>query len=470
MSSSSKHSAGQLHLLDLSEASRAVQKKEVSPVELTQACLARIEKLNPHLNAFITVTGTEALDAARKAEAEIARGEWKGPLHGIPLAVKDLIETAGVKTTAASAVLQDNVPNADAEVIRRLKSAGAILLGKLNLHEFAYGGSGVIGHFGPARNPWNTAHITGGSSSGSAAAVAACLCYGAIGTDTAGSIRLPAACCGITGLKPTYGLVSARGVIPLSWSLDHVGPMARTAVDAALMLQVIAAYDPQDIGSQKFPPVYYPSAIEESIATLRIGVAHDYWNEVDGEIKSAVDSAVTALGKITAGAQEVELSTETDRTLVRCEAYAYHQKYLSAKEKGYDPETLRRIGSGADVTAPQYIQAQRELLQQRRQILQMFERIDLILTPTTPMLAPTFTELQAAPDQLRNKEMIMLRNTRPFNVYGLPSISVNCGFSKSGLPIGLQIIGAPGSEGSVLGLAHAYQKQTDWHKHKPLVE
>jgi aspartyl-tRNA(Asn)/glutamyl-tRNA(Gln) amidotransferase subunit A len=470
MSSSSKHSAGQLHLLDLSEASRAVQKKEVSPVELTQACLARIEKLNPHLNAFITVTGTEALDAARKAEAEIARGEWKGPLHGIPLAVKDLIETAGVKTTAASAVLQDNVPNADAEVIRRLKSAGAILLGKLNLHEFAYGGSGVIGHFGPARNPWNTAHITGGSSSGSAAAVAACLCYGAIGTDTAGSIRLPAACCGITGLKPTYGLVSARGVIPLSWSLDHVGPMARTAVDAALMLQVIAAYDPQDIGSQKFPPVYYPSAIEESIATLRIGVAHDYWNEVDGEIKSAVDSAVTALGKITAGAQEVELSTETDRTLVRCEAYAYHQKYLSAKEKGYDPETLRRIGSGADVTAAQYIQAQRELLQQRRQILQMFERIDLILTPTTPLLAPTFTELQAAPDQLRNKEMIMLRNTRPFNVYGLPSISVNCGFSKSGLPIGLQIIGAPGSEGSVLGLAHAYQKQTDWHKHKPLVE
>jgi aspartyl-tRNA(Asn)/glutamyl-tRNA(Gln) amidotransferase subunit A len=470
MSSSSKHSAGQLHLLDLSEASRAVQKKEVSPVELTQACLARIEKLNPHLNAFITVTGTEALDAARKAEAEIARGEWKGPLHGIPLAVKDLIETAGVKTTAASAVLQDNVPNADAEVIRRLKSAGAILLGKLNLHEFAYGGSGVIGHFGPARNPWNTAHITGGSSSGSAAAVAACLCYGAIGTDTAGSIRLPAACCGITGLKPTYGLVSARGVIPLSWSLDHVGPMARTAVDAALMLQVIAAYDPQDIGSQKFPPVYYPSAIEESIATLRIGVAPDYWNEVDREIKSAVDSAVAALAKITSGAQDIGLSTETDRTLVRCEAYAYHQKYLSAKEKGYDPETVRRIGSGADVTAPQYIQAQRELLQQRRQILQMFERIDLILTPTTPLLAPTFTELQAAPDQLRNKEMIMLRNTRPFNVYGLPSISVNCGFSKSGLPIGLQIIGAPGSEGSVLGLAHAYQKQTDWHKHKPLVE
>lgn len=467
MSSSAKYSADDLPLLDLADVSRAVQKKEVSPVEITQACLARIAKLNPTLNAFITVTGTAALEDSRKAEAEITRGEWKGPLHGIPLAVKDLIETAGVKTTAASAVLKNNVPTADAEVIRRLKSAGAILLGKLNLHEFAYGGSGIIGHFGPARNPWNIAHVTGGSSSGSATAVAACLCYGAIGTDTAGSIRLPAACCGITGLKPTYGLVSARGVIPLSWSLDHVGPMARTAADAALILQAIAAYDPQDIGSQKFPPVYYPSAIEESTAALRLGVARDYWNEVDKEIKSAVDSAVTALAKITAGTQEVALSTETDRTLVRCEAYAYQQKYLPGNEKDYDPETLRRIRSGADVTAPQYIRAQRELLLQRRQILQLFERVDLILTPTTPLLAPTFDELQAAPDQLRNKEMIMLRNTRPFNVYGLPSISLNCGFSKSGLPIGLQLIGAPGAEGSVLALACTYQKHTDWHKQKP---
>ncbi|HWS18502.1 MAG TPA: amidase, partial [Candidatus Elarobacter sp.] len=460
MSSSAKYSATELPFLDLSEASRAVQKKEVSPVELTQACLARIERLNPKLNAFITVTDTAALEAARQAEAEIARGEWKGPLHGIPLAVKDLIETAGVKTTAASTVLKDHVPTADAEVIRRLKSAGAILLGKLNLHEFAYGGSGIIGQFGPARNPWKTAHVTGGSSSGSAAAVAACLCYGAIGTDTAGSIRLPAACCGITGLKPTYGLVSTRGVIPLSWSLDHVGPMARTAADAALMLQAIAAYDPQDVCSQKFPPVYYPSAIEEGTAALRLGVPRDFWSEIDGEIKHAVDAAVAALGKITAGTQDIELSTDTDRTLVRCEAYAYHQKYLPQHEQDYDPETLRRIRSGADVTVAQYIRAQRELLRQRRQILHLFERVDLILTPTTPVLAPTLAELQSAPEQLRNKEMVMLRNTRPFNVYGLPSISLNCGLSKSGLPIGLQITGAPGTEGTVLALTHAYQKQS----------
>ena len=467
MSPSAKHSAGELARLDLAAASRAVQKKEVSPVELTNACLERIERLNPKLNAFITVTGETALEEARRAEAEIARGEWKGPLHGIPLAVKDLVETAGVKTTAASAVLKDNVPTADAEVIRRLKSAGAILLGKLNLHEFAYGGSGIIGHFGPARNPWNTAHVTGGSSSGSAAAVAACLCYGAIGTDTAGSIRLPAACCGITGLKPTYGLVSARGVIPLSWSLDHVGPMARTAVDAALMLQAIAAYDPQDIYCQKFPPVYYPSAIEEKTEAWRVGVARDFWNDVDEEIKLAVDAAVAAIGKITAGVQEIELSTHADRTLVRCEPYAYHQKYLPQQENDYDPETLRRIRSGTDVSAIQYIQAYRDLLQQRRQIMRLFDDVDLVLTPTTPNLAPSLAELQAEPDRLRAKELVMLRNTRPFNVYGLPSISVSCGFSKSGLPIGLQITGAPGTEGAVLALAHAYQKESAWHRKIP---
>jgi aspartyl-tRNA(Asn)/glutamyl-tRNA(Gln) amidotransferase subunit A len=469
MPSPANKSASELPLLDLAEASRAVQKKEVSPVELTRACLERIERLNPKLNAFITVTGDAALEHARTAEAEITRGEWRGPLHGIPLAVKDLIETAGVKTTAASAVLKDNVPTADAEVIRRLKSAGAILLGKLNLHEFAYGGSGIIGHFGPARNPWNTAHVTGGSSSGSAAAVAACLCYGAIGTDTAGSIRLPAACCGITGLKPTYGLVSMRGVIPLSWSLDHVGPMARTANDVALMLQAIAAYDPQDIYCQKLPPVYYPSAIEEKTAALRLGVARDFWNDVDEEIKVAADAAVAAIGKTAAGVQEVELSTNADRTLVRCEPYAYHQKYLSQLENDYDPETLRRIRSGADVTAVQYVQAYRGLLQQRRQILDLFQDVDLLLTPTTPTLTPSFAELQAAPDQLRGKELVMLRNTRPFNVYGLPSISLNCGFSRSGLPIGLQITGAPGTEGAVLAVAHTYQQQSAWHRNIPKI-
>jgi aspartyl-tRNA(Asn)/glutamyl-tRNA(Gln) amidotransferase subunit A len=467
MPSSAGHSTNQLPLLELAEASQAVQKKEVSPVELTEACLKEIERRNPELNAFITVTAVSALGEARKAEAEIARGEWRGPLHGIPLAVKDLAETAGVRTTAASAVLKDNVPTTDAEVIRRLKAAGAILLGKVNLHEFAYGGSGIIGHFGPARNPWNTAHITGGSSSGSAAAVAGGLCYGAIGTDTAGSIRLPSAFCGLTGHKPTYGLVSTRGIIPLSWSLDHVGPMARTAADAAIMLQAIASYDPQDIYCQRFPPVFYPSAIEEPATALRLGIAREFWSQLDDEVRTAVDAGVSALQSLTAGTREISLSTAADRTVVRSEPYAYHQQHLPAHENDYHPETLKRIRSGADVTAAQYIQAYRDLLRQRREILQLFEQVDLIITPTTPGLPPSFAELEAAPDQLRNKELVMLRNTRPFNMLGLPSASICCGFSQAGLPIGLQITGAPGADGVVLCLAHTYQKQTSWHKKRP---
>jgi aspartyl-tRNA(Asn)/glutamyl-tRNA(Gln) amidotransferase subunit A len=459
--------ASQLPLLDLAEAGRLIQKKEVSPVELAQACLARIERLDPKLNSFITVTADSALEEARRAEAEIARGEWKGPLHGIPVAVKDLAETAGVRTTAASKVLERHVPSEDAEVVRRLRSAGAVLLGKLNLHEFAYGGSGVIGHFGPARNPWNTAHITGGSSSGGAAAVAAGLCYAAIGTDTAGSIRLPAAYCGIVGLKPSYGLVSTRGILPLSWSLDHVGPMARTVTDAALLLQAIAHYDHLDFYCQKFPPVYYPSAIEEDCSALRLGAPRSFWADLDPEIEHAVDAAIALLSRLTAGLKEIDLSFEADRTVVRCEPYVYHQRYLPAHESDYHPETLRRIRSGADVTAADYIHRYRELLHQRREVLHLFEQVDLVITPAVPVMPPSFAELEASPDELRAKELVMLRNTRPFNVFGLPSISVPCGFSRKGLPIGMQISGAPGGEGVVMALARLYEKQTDWRRRPP---
>jgi len=467
MPSPASTSHQQLPYPDLAQASQAVQTKEASPVDLTQACLDRIERLNPQVNAFITVTPDAALEEARKAEAEIKRGEWKGPLHGMPLAVKDLVETAGVKTTAASKVLANNVTKEDAEVVRRLRSAGAVLLGKLNLHEFAYGGSGVIGHFGPAKNPWNLEHITGGSSSGSAAAVAAGLCYGAIGTDTAGSIRLPAAYCGITGLKPSFGLVSARGVIPLSWSLDHVGPMARTVADCALMLQAIAHYDAKDINCQKFPPVYYPSAMREPTTSLRIGLAKEFFQDVDAEIVNAIESAVALIKKLVTSVSDISLSTDVDRTVLRCEPFAYHQAYMAEHEKDYDPETLKRIRSGSDVSAADYIHRYRELLTQRREIAKLFNRVDLIITPTTPLPPPTFAELAKSPNELRPKELIMLRNTRPFNIYGLPSISVPCGFTKSGLPIGLQISGASGTEGSVLSLAGAYQKETDWHVKRP---
>ncbi|HET7871197.1 MAG TPA: amidase, partial [Terriglobales bacterium] len=292
-------------------------------------------------------------------------------------------------------------------------------------------------------------------------------CYGAIGTDTAGSIRLPAAYCGIVGLKPSYGLVSTRGIIPLSWSLDHAGPMARTVTDVALLLQAIAHYDHHDFYCQKFPPVYYPSAIEEDCSGLRLAAPRNFWADLDPEIDRAIATAVALLSRITAGLKDIELSSEADRTVVRCEPYVYHQRYLPAHENDYHPETLRRIRSGADVTAAGYIDKYRDLLRQRREVLHLFEQVDLLITPTVPVMPPSFAELDAAPAELRAKELVMLRNTRPFNVYGLPSISLPCGFSQAGLPIGLQISGAPGAEGVVLALALAYEKATPWHTRRP---
>jgi len=461
-------SSGDIAMLNLSEASQQIQKRSLSPVELTRACLERIERLNPELNAFITITAESALNEAKRAEAEIAEGKWRGPLHGVPVALKDLIETAGVRTTAASSVLKDNIPATDAPVVQRLKQAGVVLLGKLNLHEFAYGGSAVISHFGPVRNPWNLAHITGGSSSGSAAAVAAGLCYGSIGTDTAGSIRLPAAYCGIVGLKPSYGLVSVRGVIPLSWSHDHVGPMTRTVADAALMLQVIADYDPEDIYSQKFPAVDYPAAIEETVSALRLGVPRNFfWQELDPEVEAAAQSALDKLAALTSGISDVSPAIPIDRSVFICEPFVYHQKYLGQHASEYHPETLRRIQTGATVTAKEYIEGQRELQRLRRHILHIFEQVDLLITPTSPILPPTIAQLEAAPEKLRPTELTTLRNTRPFNVFGVPTISIPCGFSKSGLPIGLQISGAPGAEGMVLALARAYEAETEWHKQRP---
>jgi aspartyl-tRNA(Asn)/glutamyl-tRNA(Gln) amidotransferase subunit A len=451
-----------LAFLTLSEASQQIQKRAVSPVDLTQACLGRIERLNPQLNAYITVTAGSALEEAKTAEREISEGKWRGPLHGIPMAVKDLIETAQVRTTAASAVLQNYVPGHDAPIVQRLREAGVVMLGKLNLHEFAYGGSGIIGHFGAARNPWNSAHITGGSSSGSAAAVSAGLCYGAIGTDTAGSIRLPASCCGIVGLKPSYGLVSTRGVIPLSWTHDHAGPMARTVADTALILQAIASYDPADICSHKFPAVHYPAAMEENTRPLRLGVPREFfWQQLDAEVEQAAEAALKLLSELTTGAHDVRISVPTDTAVFRCEPFSYHQKYLAEHGNEYHPETLRRIRTGAEVTATEYIDGYRKLQQHRRDILRVFEEVDLLITPTTTILTPTIAGLEAAPQELRPTEIMMLRNTRPFNVFGLPTISIPCGFSKSGLPIGLQISGAPGAEGTVLALAKAYESGTE---------
>jgi aspartyl-tRNA(Asn)/glutamyl-tRNA(Gln) amidotransferase subunit A len=450
------------------ETSELLRKRELSPVELTKECLAQIEKLNPTLNAFITVTADLALEQARAAEDEIIRGHWRGPLHGIPLALKDIIDTAGVRTTAASAVFKDRIPAEDAEVVRRLKNAGAVLLGKQNLHEFAYGGSSMVSYYGEVRNPWNTAYITGGSSGGSAAAVAARLCYGAIGTDTAGSVREPAALCGIVGLKPTYGRVSARGVIPLSVSLDHVGPIARTVSDAAVILRAIAGYDAGDVNSADMPVPDYLAALREKLKPVRIGVPRKFFYEdLDPEIASAVEEALGIIKNLGCELREIELAVPTNRTLQTAESYAYHAEFVSRSPELYQPETLRRIRTGENISEEETEQRRREQKKIRSEVSRMFEDVDVVVTPTMPVSAPAIAELKQNPELLRPRELSLLRNTRPGNVWGLPAISVPCGFTSASLPIGLQVIGAHWREDRVLQLAYAYEQATTWHKRSP---
>jgi aspartyl-tRNA(Asn)/glutamyl-tRNA(Gln) amidotransferase subunit A len=452
-------------ILDLS---KQLQARKISPVDLTQDCLARIEKLNPVLTAFITVTADSALAQARQAEKEIQRGKWRGPLHGIPLALKDLIDTAGILTTAGSALFQDRIPSDDAEVVRGLKDAGAVLLGKQNLHEFAYGGSSVVSHYGPVRNPWNPAHIAGGSSGGSAASVAADLGYAAIGTDTAGSVREPAALCGVVGLKPTYGRVSTRGVIPLSMSLDHVGPITRTVADAAILLQTIADPTAKDEAGNTMNIPDYASSLGEKLSPLKVGVPRSFFYEdLDPEVASAVDQALSVLKTLTAEMREISLTVDADRRLQMAESYSVHAEFVARSPELYQPETLRRIRSGENISQSQVLESRAKLEQARREIKRAFEKVDVLVTPTTPIPAPILAKLEQQPAQLRPTELLLLRNTRPFNVWGIPAISIPCGFTRAGLPIGLQISASHWGEATVLQLAYAYEQATEWHKRRP---
>lgn len=444
--------------LTLGEVSQLLRRHQVSPVDLLTACLARIRDLDPVLRAFITVMDENALQQAHIAEDEIMGGQWRGPLHGIPIALKDLIDVAGVPTTAASRVFERRIPQKDAEVVRRLKLAGAVLIGKTNLHEFAFGGSSVVGAYGPVFNPLAPQRIAGGSSGGSAAAVASGMCYAALGTDTAGSIRLPAAFCGVAGLKPTYGLVSAHGVIPLSWSLDHVGPIARTVEDVALMLAAIAGYDPEDVHSREFLATDYVAELKHDVSNLRIGIAREYFFEdLEPEIGTFVNEALLRMEEITAGMREVSIPVDSDRTVFNAEVWAYHQGFAEGTPELYQPETLRRIQHCAGVSATDYIRARQHLEGLRRSVAQIFQDIDVLVTPTVPVLPPTVAELLNPPDQLRGKELTMLRNTRPFNVLGLPAITISCGTSKSGLPIGLQLVAAVGAEKTLLAMGNAWE-------------
>ena len=435
----------------ITELAELICKAKLSPVELLSECLASIDRLNPSLNAFITVMADSALEEARRAEAEIRGGYWRGPLHGIPIGLKDLIDTAGVRTTAASGVFRDRVPNEDAKVVTQLRAAGAIIIGKQNLHEFAYGGSSLISYFGPVRNPVNPEFIPGGSSGGSAAAVASGMCYASIGTDTAGSIREPAALCGVVGLKPSYGLVNASGVIPLSVSLDHVGPITRSVEDAAILLDALTD------SSGK-----YRECLQEQRRNLVIGVPRSYFFEdLDAEIAERVEVALDCLASLGFVVSDVEIRIDEDRTLQKAEAFAFHREMVAAHGAFYGPETKRRILSGADVTPEQRDAALRELSHERENIATLFHGIDVLITPTTPIIAPRISDLTRDPDALRPAELALLRNTRPVNVWGLAAISVPCGRNSQGLPIGLQIIGPPHGEAKMLQLARAYEQARD---------
>jgi len=480
MVSIDKHVAGadqSLTHLDLSEVSQLVRSKKISPVQLTQECLNRIERFNRKLNAFITVTAESALAEARAAESEIQRGQWRGPLHGVPIALKDIVDTAGVRTTAASELFKDRIPSEDAEVVRRLKAAGAVFVGKTNLHEFAYGGSSVVSYFGPVRNPWDPTYSAGGSSGGSAVAVAARLCYAAIGTDTGGSIRQPAGYCGVVGLKPTYGRVSTSGVIPLSWSLDHVGPMTRTTKDAALVLQAIAGYDRNDLASIDTPVPDFIANISDSTKSMRLGIPRAFFcDELDSDISAAMEAALAVLKKMTASQRDIaplatdgsySSWTEPYGTVFTAEAYAFHKDHVEKSPQLYQPATLKRLRVGAEVMATKYIKSRREMERVRRLIGNVFENVDALITPTVRIPPFTIADLQADVDSVRTKELAMLHNTRPLNLTGLPTISVPCGFTRGGLPIGMQITGRPGDEASVLRLAYAYEQATDWHKREP---
>lgn len=452
----------------ISQLAPRLRTREVSPVEITHQCLSRIEKLNPTLNAFITVLADSATGQARQAEAEIANGHWRGPLHGVPVAVKDLIDVSGVRTTAGSAMLADHIATEDAEVVRRLRQAGAIVVGKNNLHEFAYGGSSLVSHFGDMHNPWNVGQIAGGSSGGSAAAVAAGLCYAAIGTDTAGSIREPASLCGCVGLKPTYGRVSACGVTPLSTSLDHIGPLTRSVDDAAIVLQAIAGYYAADITSSDVPTSDYVSALRTIPQGLRVGIPRShFFDELDPEVSAGFENAMKILKNQVSCIREVVLNVPTDRTLQLAESYAYHAENVAKSPELYQPETLRRIRKGEEISAAEYIRSRHELETKRRNASALFADVDVLVTPTTPVTAPAIAGLKADPEALRPAEIVLLRNTRPFNVWGLPAISVPCGFTKDGLPIGLQIAGPHWREDLVLQVAHAYEQSTDWRSRHP---
>jgi aspartyl-tRNA(Asn)/glutamyl-tRNA(Gln) amidotransferase subunit A len=454
-----------LATLDLASVARLLKRRTVSPVEVTRAVLDQIHSVTDRLNAFLTVTADAALADARRAERAIRAGRYRGPLHGVPVSVKDLIQTAGTRTTCGSKILADWLPAEDATVIRRLREAGAVLVGKTHLHEFAYGPTNLNPHYGPARNPWDAGRMTGGSSGGSGVAVATGCSYLSIGTDSGGSVRIPAALCGVVGLKPTYGRISRAGIFPLSWSQDHAGPITRTVTDAALALQALAGFDPADPGSSRKPVPNLSKALRTGVNGLRLGVPREFfWDDVDREVTEVVQKAIALLAGLGASVREVRWPMAAEAKalsflIMGAEAFSVHERWLKERPKDYGADVRQRLAQGATILAADYLRAQRL----RRRFIESLETVlakcDVLLTPTVAVAAPP---LEAVTLQWASGAETMTaalpRLTRPFNLTGTPALSVPCGFTSGRLPVGLQIAGRAFAEATVLRVGHAYEE------------
>ncbi|MCK5315955.1 MAG: amidase [Anaerolineales bacterium] len=458
----------ELTSLTISEAAELISSRQLSPVDLTQAHLERIDQLDPSLNSYLTITTEAALERAEWAERELLREERHGTLFGIPLAFKDLYETRGVRTTAGSKIFTDYVPEKDAYTVQKLNAAGAIILGKLNMHEIALGVTNVNPHFGPCRNPWSLDRVSGGSSGGSGVALAAGLCLGSLGSDTGGSIRIPASLCGVVGLKGTYGRVSLRGVIPLSWHLDHAGPMARRVRDVAILMQVIAGYDADDPASIDHIVDDYLDHLRGGVRGWRVALASgEFFDKTDAEVNKAVHEAAKVFESLGAEIIEAELpqarqAAKENGLMTNSDAAAFHYDRLQNYPEDFGEDIRQRLVTGAAYTSTDYIQARRTQTVLRRKFEMFFDEYDLLLTPTTPVPAPPIE----GPDAVEQARLLT-RFTAPFNLTGLPALSLPCGFTSNGLPVGLQIIARPWAEAHILRAGNAYETATEWHLMKP---
>ena len=453
-----------------------VRDRKVSPVELTQLYLERIERLDGRLRAYITVLPEAALASARRAEASVMRGETLPALHGIPYAVKDQFDTAGVRTTSGSRILEDNVPTADATTIARLNSAGGILLGKLNLTEFALGGTQQF-PFGQPRNPWNTDHDPGGSSSGSGIAVAAALCAVSLGEDTGGSVRSPASFCGVVGLRPTWGRVSRHGSFPLSWSMDTPGPLGRTVEDAALLLQAIAGYDPNDPLTSHAPVPDYGRALGDSVCGLRVGIIREltFGADTEPEVRDAVVAAARKLEGLGAATEEVSLrlvplAGAIFMALADADGAGVHHRWLRTRAADYDHGTRRRLLTASLIPSVIQQRAARARALLRAEMLDAFARHDLLLCPTAHQAAPPIAVARGvitSRHEVAGRFFTRRSYVTPAALAGLPAIAVPCGFTRSGMPLSLQLIARHFDEATLLRAAHAYEQQCEWWTRRP---